>query len=234
MSMLALFCLVTVAIGGVLWVVAYPFLSGNRKAEQRKQIVAKSAPVVRTGVATRQHQKSRREQVEGSLRELEARRAKAKSVPLALRLAHAGLSWSKRQFFMFSAGLGLAAFLLILFVGAGLPAALAIGFSASCGLPFWILKFLKKRREAKFIHGFPDAVDVIVRGIKAGLPLHDSLKLMSTEAPEPLKTEFRSIIETQAVGGPLGEACGTLYDRIHVPEANYFGIVITIQQRTGG
>jgi tight adherence protein B len=101
-------------------------------------------------------------------------------------------------------------------------------------VPLWLLKFLKKRREAKFLAGFPDAVDIIVRGIKAGLPLLDSLRIITTDAPEPLKSEFRAILETQTVGIPIGDACGKLYERIPVPEANFFGIVISIQQRAGG
>ncbi len=73
-----------------------------------------------------------------------------------------------------------------------------------------------------------------MRGVKAGLPLLDCLKMITVEAPEPLKSEFRSIIETQAIGIPLGEACGKLYERMRVPEANFFGIVIAIQQKAGG
>ena len=98
----------------------------------------------------------------------------------------------------------------------------------------WLLSFLKTRRENKFLNTFPDSVDVIVRGIKAGLPLLDSLKIIANEAPEPAKTEFRAIVETQTIGIPLGEACGKLYERMPLPEANFFGIVISIQQKAGG
>ena len=119
-------------------------------------------------------------------------------------------------------------------VDGGLLAAFGLAFGAGVGLPLWLLKFLKKRREAKFLAGFPDAVDIIVRGIKAGLPLLDSLRIITTDAPEPLKSEFRAILETQTVGIPIGDACGKLYERIPVPEANFFGIVISIQQRAGG
>ena len=101
-------------------------------------------------------------------------------------------------------------------------------------MPRWLLSFLKKRREAKFLNAFPDAVDIIVRGIKAGLPLLDCMKMITAEAPEPLKSEFRSIVETQAIGIPLGEACGKLYEHMPLPEANFFGIVISIQQKAGG
>jgi tight adherence protein B len=113
-------------------------------------------------------------------------------------------------------------------------AGLALAFAAGAGLPFWILSFLKKRRENRFLATFPDAVDVIVRGIKAGLPLLDSLKLIATEAEEPVRSEIRSIIETQTIGIPLGEACLKLYERMPLAEANFFGIVISIQQRAGG
>jgi tight adherence protein B len=97
-----------------------------------------------------------------------------------------------------------------------------------------MLKFLKKRREAKFLETFPDAVDIIVRGIKAGLPLLDSLRIITTDASDPVRSEFRAIVETQAIGMPIGEACAKLYDRVPLPEANFFGIVIAIQQKSGG
>jgi tight adherence protein B len=96
------------------------------------------------------------------------------------------------------------------------------------------LSYLRKRRETKFLDHFPDAVDVIVRGIKAGLPLLDCIKMIVSEAPDPIKTEFRLIMETQAIGMPLGAACGKLYERTPLPEANFFGIVVAIQQRSGG
>jgi tight adherence protein B len=91
----------------------------------------------------------------------------------------------------------------------------------------------QKRREAKFLDRFPDAIDVIVRGIKSGLPLGDSLRVLAAEAPEPIRTEFRIILETQAVGVPLGEACSKLFERMPLPESNFFAIVIAIQQKSG-
>jgi tight adherence protein B len=96
------------------------------------------------------------------------------------------------------------------------------------------LNFLKKRREKRFLRALPDAVDVIVRGIKAGLPLFESIKVVAADAPEPLKSEFMAIIETQTIGMPLGEACARLYERMPLSEANFFGIVIAIQQKSGG
>ncbi len=231
MQTYGLFFLVAFAIGGVAWVFLYPILSGERKTERRMSSVARSGPVARP---TRGAQKPRREQIEGTLKELEERQKKAKRAPLSVRLEQAGLKWSKRQFIIISVALGLVTFVIAVPAGTGLVPALAFAFAAGFGLPSWLLKFLKKRREARFLDALPDAVDVIVRGIKAGLPLLDSLKLIAAESPEPIRTEFRSVIETQTIGIPLGEACLKLYERIPVPEANFFGIVVSIQQRAGG
>jgi len=232
METYGLFFLVALAIGGVAWVFIYPILSGERQAERRMKSVARAEPVAAR--PTRAAQKSRRDQVEGTLKELEQRQKKAKRLPLSVKLMQAGLDWSKRRFMVTSGVLGFVAFLLALLFGTGLLPALAFGFAAGCGVPLWLLKFLKKRREAKFLNNFPDAVDVIVRGIKAGLPLLDSLKLIAAESEEPIKSEIRGIIETQTVGIPLGEACLRLYERMPVAEANFFGIVVSIQQRAGG
>jgi len=151
-----------------------------------------------------------------------------------VRIARAGLDWSKQKFMVLSGVLGVSVFALVLLVGGGLLPAIALGFAAGGGLPSWLLSYLRKRREAKFLQHFPDAVDVIVRGIKAGLPLFDSMKVIVADSDEPIRSEFRAILETQAVGMPLGEACGRLYDRIPVAEANFFGIVVAIQQQAGG
>ena len=233
MSTYALILLVTIAVGGVAWVFIYPILSGEKHAERRVASVARAEPVSRPQRSSGGG-KSRREQVEGTLKDIEQRQRKAKRPPLAVRLKQAGLDWSKRRFVVTFAIVGVGAFLVTMMLGVGLIAALGFGFAAGCGLPFWTLSFLKKRRESKFLNEFPDAVDVIVRGIKAGLPLLDSLKLISNDATEPVRSEFRAIVETQTIGMPIGEACLKLYESIPLPEANFFGIVVSIQQRAGG
>jgi tight adherence protein B len=233
MQTLALAFLVTVAIGGLGWVFVYPILSGERRVERRRESVARTVPA-RTARVNSGGGRSRRDQVEETLREIDAKNRVSKRPPLAVRISQAGLTWSKQRFFLIAGALGIAAFLVALLAGAGLLPSLGLGFAAAAGLPLWILKFLKQRREAKFLSDLPDAVDVIVRGIKSGLPLMDCLKVIVSDFKDPVKTEFRSIIESQAVGLPLGEACLKLYERMPVPEANFFGIVIFIQQKSGG
>jgi tight adherence protein B len=133
-----------------------------------------------------------------------------------------------------SAMIGAVFFALAMFAGGGLLGAAGLAFAGGFGLPRWGLSFLKKRREKAFLKALPDAVDVIVRGIKAGLPLFESIKVVAADSPEPLRSEFMAIIETQAIGMPLGDACVRLYERMPVPEANFFGIVVAIQQKSGG
>ena len=228
---LALSFLAATTIGGLAWVFVYPLISGEKQAESRRASIAKPEPV-----AARQaekSQRSRREQVEGTLKDLEARR-KEKRPSLTIRLTQAGLDWSTQKFMVVSGVLAAVFFAVAMVAGGGLLGATGLAFAAGFGLPRWGLGFLKKRRESNFLKALPDAVDVIVRGIKAGLPLFESIKVVAADAPEPLKSEFMAIIETQAIGMPLGDACARLFERMPVPEANFFGIVIAIQQKSGG
>ena len=234
MQTLAIAILAALAGGGVIWVFVYPILSGERQAERRQQSVTRSDAAPRVAAASNRGPKVRREQVEETLKELEVRQKKLKNLPLPMRISQAGLSWTKRQFIIISVAIG-----AVLFVGgfvvSGSPLiAAALGFAGGFGVPRWLLLFLKKRREDKFLHHFPDAVDVIVRGVKAGLPLGDCLRIIANEAQEPVRSEFKTIVESQTVGIPLGDACGKLYERMPLPEANFFGIVVGIQQRAGG
>lgn len=230
MQLIATFFLTSLAIGGVLWVFVYPILSGEHRADRRLARVTKKD----TARSERVQKKNRRDDIEATLKEFEEQQKKSKSVPLASRISQAGLTWSKQQFWMVSAGLSVAMFLAGLLSGAGPIAAAVLAFVGALGLPRWLLVFLKKRREAQFLNVFPDAIDVIVRGAKAGLPLLDCLKVITVESPEPVKSEMRKILETQAVGIPLGEAALKLYEKVPVPEANFFGIILSIQQKSGG
>src|SRR4030095_13744352 len=160
---------------------------------------------------------------------------KDKSVSLTMRLAQAGLgSWTTQKFWIASGVSGAVGCVLAYVIGGNLLGAAAMAFATGLGLPRRGLDFLKKRREKAFLKALPDAVDVIVRGIKAGLPLFESIKVVAADAPEPLKGEFLAIIETQAIGMPVGDACARLFERMPLPEANFFGIVIAIQQKSGG
>lgn len=234
MSPLLIALLSTVAVGGVAYVFIYPMISGERRAEKRMKNITVAEIEEKRKRKTVDPTTSRRAQVEDTLKKLEERQKSQKNPPLSARITQAGLSIDKRTFIIGSAALGFFAAFIGYFMGAPLYSVAGIGFAAGFGIPRWVLSYLKKKRESKFVNELPNAVDVIVRGVKAGLPIGDCIRIIASETQEPVKGEFRTIAEAAAVGMPLGEACGKLYDRMPVPEANFFGIVIAIQQKAGG
>ncbi|WP_372424003.1 type II secretion system F family protein [Salinarimonas chemoclinalis] len=220
----------TVSVGGLAWVFLYPLLSGERRAEKRQQTLVMRTPEARL---ERVNAAARREQIAQSLKDLEAKSGKRK-LTLEQRLTQAGLDWAPRKFWIASAGCGLVLALLT-FVGTASPAiALLAGFAGALGVPRWTLGYLTRKRIAGFISELPNAIDIIVRGIRSGLPLGDCMREIAYNAQEPLRSEFRLVMESQSVGVPLSESITKLAQRIPVPEANFFAIVITIQSKAGG
>jgi tight adherence protein B len=149
-------------------------------------------------------------------------------------MEQAGLSWTKRTYYMVSVGIGLAIMIASWIVGLPWWAILIFGISGFLAAPVWLVSYLRKRRFKKFLGEFPNAVDVIVRGIKAGLPLNDCMKIIANEAAEPVKGEFQVVNEEQTLGLSLPDAIARLPDRIPVPETSFFSIVIAIQSKAGG
>jgi len=93
---------------------------------------------------------------------------------------------------------------------------------------------MRKRRQKKFLEDFPNAIDIVVRGVKAGLPLNDTLRTIAMESAEPVRSEFREVIEAQAFGLPIGEAIGRMYERVPLAEVNFLSTVVNIQAQSGG
>jgi tight adherence protein B len=225
--------LVALAVGGVAYVFLFPMLSGEKRAEQRVKEIADTETVVRR---TRKPDaaSSRRQQVEETLQQLEERQKKAKRPPLSVRLQQSGLGWSKQHFIIISAVLGLVAGAAGLFLGAHIYVVPLLTLAAGFCLTRWLLGYMKKRREQKFIDELPNAVDIIVRGVKSGLPVGDCIRIIAAETKEPVKSEFRQIAESASMGIPLADASAKLYDRVPLAEANFFSIVLSIQSKAGG
>jgi tight adherence protein B len=238
--LIAVTVLAMLSAGSLAYVLLYRRIETENTVERRLgQIQGRGTTgVPATGGRVIVDAAKRRKSVQETLKELdEKQRARAKrssSPPMTLRLEQAGLNWSRRTFLLFSLLCGLIDFAMAWFVHAPIYACLAFGFAGSIGLPRWIVNFLRKRRMKKFLEEFANAMDVIVRGVKAGLPLNDCIRIIANEAAEPVRTEFRIIAETQGLGVPLGEAVNKLPERVPVPEASFFSIVVGIQQKAGG
>jgi tight adherence protein B len=230
MTTIAVICLSAISAGGLAYAFLYPLVSGEARVQKRQQALIGANPVRRErGAAV-----NRRDQVAQSLKELDQREKARNKVTIEGRIAQAGLEWSRSRFFVFSGALGVCLGGGILFLADNALLA-AIGlFVGGVGVPRWFLGYRKKRRINLFLRELPNAMDIIVRGIRAGLPLGDCIRIIASETQEPVKTEFRILVEHQNIGIPVGEAVGKLYERVPVPEANFFAIVIAIQQKAGG
>ncbi|PPD16232.1 MAG: pilus assembly protein [Methylobacterium sp.] len=222
--------LTTFAVATIGIVLLEPLLTGDARAEKRQAAIAggtqRKKVVEEAG--------NRRKQVADALKELDERQKASQRLTMEQRFMQAGVSWSRRTYWLISAGIGLTLGLLM-FVLLKQPL-LALGglFVGAFGVPKWLLKRWARKRQKKFLEEFPNAIEAIVRGIKSGLPLNDCIRLIASEAKDPLKSEFRYIVEAQQMGVSIADGIMKIYERIPLSEVNFFAIVIQIQAKSGG
>lgn len=180
----------------------------------------------------------RRKSMQDSLKDLEKKQEeknkKMGDGSIKSKLSQTGMSISIGRFYVFSAVFGVFIFLMALIGGLPLLGAVGAAFVSGVGIPRWVIGFLVKRRQKKFLEELPNALDVMVRSIKSGLPLNDAIRLIASDGQEPVKTEFRRVVESQQVGLSIPEACTRMMMTMPLPEVNFFSIVITIQSQAGG
>jgi tight adherence protein B len=208
---------------------------GSGKAAKRAQVVVggrERQAQVRDKAAANTPD-ARRQAILKALKEQE-RKQKKSLLSIGARMQAAGLGENVRMFWIVSGGLGVLVALMFLLLRQSPLIALGAGFAAGAGLPRWVLAILAKGRTAKFTAAFSDAIDIIVRGVKSGLPVHDCLKIIGKESPEPLAGEFRMLTENLSMGVPMDAALDKMHERMPTSELRFFSIVLAIQQKTGG
>jgi tight adherence protein B len=225
------------AIGGLAYALLFPYVSGDRQAEKRVQGVTDNKAARTARKAQGEQASSRRKSaVADTLKELEDRQKAKEKVSLRLRLERAGIDTTVNAFWIASAvsGLVCGAIMLVSMPTAPVLAAIAALFAGAFGLPRWVLNFLAKRRQKKFLDEFANAIDVVVRGVKSGLPLNECLNIIARESPQPICGEFQELVDQQRVGVPLSEGFERMMARMPLPEVKFFAIVVAIQQQAGG
>ncbi|SIQ77398.1 tight adherence protein B [Rhizobium sp. RU20A] len=239
-AILMIVLLAAVAAGSMAYVFLFSRLEVEKKAENRMRRVS-TAETDRTKIKAARERvaelSKRRKSVQDSLRELEKKqeeKSKRRREDAKTLLMRADVPMTVPQFYMASSGLGLCIFLAVFILSNDLLVAAGTFVVGALGAPRFVLSFLFKRRCKKFLDEFPNSLDVMVRSIKSGLPLSDALKLIATEGREPVKTEFRKVVESQQVGMSIPEACARMYQSIPLPEISFFAIVIAIQSQAGG
>jgi len=223
--------LAVMAAGGV----AFAFTGSGATSKKRIAAAARpsaSSAKARTAQDTNQQ---RRKSVQVLLKDLEKQQADIKKRPtMRKRIEQAGLKITPRNFWLISALSGLLAAAVVLVLHQSLLVAALACFVFGLGLPRWVLHFLKARRLKKFTAEFANALDAIVRSVKSGLPTNEALKIVARENSEPVAGEFTKLVEGMKIGVTLEQGLKRMYDSMPTAEVCFFGIVMSIQQKSGG
>lgn len=240
LTVIAIIALAAIAAGAVSYGVLFSRIETEKKTQSRLNRVA-SAETDRVKVKASRDRMAemtkRRKSVQDSLKDLEKKQKEAsrkKKVTLKARIAQAGLGFTEAQFYIASAVIAIAVCIASFIAGAPIFLMLGVAFVSGIGLPRFYINFMLKWRMKKFLDELPNALDVMVRSIKSGLPLNDAIRLIAAEARDPVKSEFRKVVESQQLGLSVPEAIGRMHLSVPLPEVNFFSVVITIQAQAGG
>ncbi|OLP62267.1 pilus assembly protein [Xaviernesmea oryzae] len=230
---------IAVAVGGVAYALLFSQIERQKKTESRLrkvQAAETDRAKVRQARDRMNEMSKRRKSVQDSLKELERKKQEksASKASVKMRLPQAGLSITPLQFHLGGAAFGLLAGLVVLVMTGQMLAALGTAIAMGLGLPRWGLAFLVRRRTGRFLDEFPNALDAMVRAVKSGLPLTDAVRMIASEGREPVKSEFRRVVEAQQIGLGVPEACQRMAQTMPLAEVSFFAIVVTIQAQAGG
>jgi tight adherence protein B len=231
---------VAVASGGIVMVLLLAFFQRRKVDERVSSLIETRSPradVTRAAPAKAVEitREGRRRQVQEALKQIESRQKdRQKRLTIKLLIAQSGLELSLTRFWVISVGVGAAFAALSYLFGLPWYLSLLCGFVGVFGLPRWILGFMRRRRQETFLTELPDAIDVIVRGLRSGLPLSDALKVIAAETPPPIGPEFWEVVEGQRVGITIEQGFERMYERMPLQEVSFLSIVLSIQSKTGG
>lgn len=225
--------LIAIGLSGYLWLMYSTFVGPSPAKESARRL---------TAVRFR-HSDSTVDRVEAQLRKAVAARkptirgiagSSSRIEALALRLERTGKAWTISQYIYASVGLMVAAtVLLYLKTGAPILSA-AIGIFVGAGLPHLVVSHFIKKRINEFTTKFPDGIELLVRGLRSGLPVTETLGIVASEVPGAVGAEFKLVTERIKIGKTMEDALQDTADRINTPEFQFFVITLAIQKETGG
>ena len=153
---------------------------------------------------------------------------------LQLRLNQTGRTWTLTQYVLACAGLTIGTIALLMMKHVPLMFALPVGLFVGLGLPHLVIGKLIKRRIAKFNARFPDAIELMVRGLRSGLPISETMGIVADEVAAPVGFEFRAVADKMKIGRTMDAALQETAQRLDTPEFQFFVISLAIQRETGG
>ena len=231
---IGLIAIAAVSVVVVIYLLVAPYMTGEKRAEKRLQGVSETTR--KGGNKIQEAANSRKKQVAETLKDLELKQAAAKKVSIKQQMQQAGMSPDVKSFWIASVVCGVLIAVISFFSAPNMNIMIPVGLgiAGAFGLPRFMLGYMVKRRHKKFLNEFANSIDIIVRGVKSGLPLNECLNIIAKESPEPVCNEFREVCEQQRVGIPLQQCFERMMERVPLAEVRFFSIVIGIQQSAGG
>ena len=234
MSPLVLALLVIVCVGALGFALV-PSLAGSSRAGKRMKALQADVQVRRQVASADKVRETRRRTVQDALKQqsdaLNARRARKS---LRHRIFQAGVRTQPKVWVRNCIILGVVLMIVLFIAQVPLLYAAVLAVAGAYVLPNFYLGWRRKRYQNAYLDELPNAVEAIVRGVKAGMPLNDSIRLVAKEVREPVKSEFMRVLDQQSIGRTMYEAVEVLFERVPLPEVNFFIVVITVQQQSGG
>jgi len=238
LSQIAFVFMVAIAVGGMALAIFFPLFVGSTASKRIQSVTSSTKMPARQSLRSRlmeDPKDTRRKQIQDSLNQLgEREKQRKKKLNLRTLIAQAGIDLSIRMFWLWSLITGII-MAVVPFVFA-LPWYVCVGCGVVgfLGLPRWFIKFLRTRRQNVFLNDFADAIDVMVRGLKSGLPVTDAMKIIANESGPPVGPEFNEVVEGQRIGISVDQGIERMVERIPLAEVNFLAIVMAIQSKTGG
>lgn len=229
--LLGLLAVVTVGAAGFALV---PSMLGGSRADKRIKALRGDVQANRREANASRTREQRRKEIQATLKQQTAVLESKKRASLQDLLFQSGLKIKPAAFIRNQVIFGAALFVICFVLQVPLLFALVFGAAGGYLLPKLYLRFKRKRFQNAFLDELPNAVEAIVRGVKSGLPLNDSMRVIAKEVKDPVRSEFQRVLDQQAVGKSMSEAIQILFERVPLPEVNFFVVVITVQQQAGG
>ncbi|MET3926890.1 type II secretion system F family protein [Devosia sp. 2618] len=234
MTTFLLIILAMVAVGAAGFALVPSALGGSGRAQKRMKALQGDIRANRMETNAARTRDDRRKSVQQVLKAQNNALNEKKRVTLPQLIFQAGMTIKPAKFIRNSIIFGAVVTVVLIVVQVPIFLAPVFGVAAGYLLPrFWV-KRKRKKYQSLFLDELPNAVEAIVRGVKTGLPLNDSMRVVAKDAKEPVKSEFQRVLDQQSFGMSMTEAVTVMLDRVPLPEVNFFVVVITVQQQAGG
>lgn len=210
--------------------IIYNYIAEERQATLRKKLIMEAGDKKGNSVLRAERGK---EQLAKKLKELEERH-KNKSLSFSQKMQQAGIGISEQQFFIASGACGVVVSVILYLIFSSVILSIIAGVVSGVGIGRLVVNTMRQNRLDKFFNDFPNSLDVVVRGVSAGLPLIDCLRVIATDSEEPIRGEIATVLQGTTLGLTLPDALVKMAERVPIPETSFLAVVITIQAKSGG